>query len=129
MVPVIVAAPGARRGTWSAARPTRCRSWSSQVAPLALPGSPPYVTLALTLSLCHGHHPVRDGAARLGALVNFISHTVIVGFTAGAGLLIIASQLRHFFGIPIEPGAGFSHRRADDRAFRELDPAITATGA
>ena len=36
------------------------------------------------------------GLARLGALVNFISHTVIVGFTAGAGLLIIAAQLPQF---------------------------------
>ena len=39
------------------------------------------------------------GIARLGALVNFISHTVIVGFTAGAGLLIIAAQLPNFFGV------------------------------
>ena len=47
------------------------------------------------------------GLARLGALVNFISHTVVVGFTAGAGLLIIAAQLRNFFGVPVPPGSGF----------------------
>ena len=34
------------------------------------------------------------GVARLGALVNFISTTVVIGFTAGAGLLIIAAQLQ-----------------------------------
>ena len=54
-----------------------------------------------------GRRQLAMGLARLGALVNFISHTVIVGFTAGAGLLIIASQLRNFFGVPVEAGASF----------------------
>jgi SulP family sulfate permease len=45
------------------------------------------------------------GVARLGGLVNFVSNTVVVGFTAGAGLLIAESQLRNFFGIDIPRGA------------------------
>src|SRR5262249_33433209 len=45
------------------------------------------------------------GAARLGGLANFISDTVVVGFTAGVGLLIIASQLGNFLGIDL-PRAG-----------------------
>jgi SulP family sulfate permease len=99
------------------------------LAPLAAPGSAPYVTLALTLSLMMGAAQLAMGVARLGALVNFISHTVVVGFTAGAGLLIIASQLRHFFGIPVEAGAGFFESLTRiGRAFASLDPAITATG-
>jgi len=40
-------------------------------------------------------------------LVNFISHTVVIGFTAGAALLIAASQVKNFFGIAIERGAPF----------------------
>ena len=45
------------------------------------------------------------GIARLGAMVNFISHTVIVGFTAGAGILIIVGQLANFFGVTIAANA------------------------
>ncbi len=60
------------------------------------------------------------GLARLGTLVNFISHTVIVGFTAGAGLLIIAAQIRNFFGIPIPAGAHF---------FESLRAAVTHAGS
>jgi SulP family sulfate permease len=40
-------------------------------------------------------------------LVNFISHSVIIGFTAAAGLLIIASQLGNFFGVSIARGSSF----------------------
>lgn len=41
----------------------------------------------------------------MGTLVNFVSHTVVVGFTTGAAVLIAASQVRDFFGITIERGA------------------------
>ena len=44
---------------------------------------------------------------RLGRVVNFISHTVVVGFTAGAALLIVTSQLRNFFGIEVPTGSSF----------------------
>lgn len=69
------------------------------IAPLAAPGSDTYITLVLTLTLAVGLFQVALGLARLGALVNFISHTVIVGFTAGAAILIVTSQLKHIFGI------------------------------
>lgn len=44
------------------------------------------------------------GFARMGALVNFISHSVVVGFTAGAAVLIAAKQLNYFFGVEIDRG-------------------------
>ena len=47
------------------------------------------------------------GFARLGALVNFISHTVIVGFSTGAAVLIAAQQLKSFLGIPVPADASF----------------------
>src|SRR5688572_16088893 len=68
------------------------------MSPLAEPGGPEYVRLVLTLTLLTGAIQLAMGIARMGMLVNFISHTVIVGFTAGAALLIIASQVRNFFG-------------------------------
>jgi SulP family sulfate permease len=77
------------------------------VSPLAEPGSPHYVQLVLTLSFMAGAMMLALGALRLGTLVNFISHTVVVGFTAGAGTLIFGSQLRNFFGLDIERGLSF----------------------
>jgi SulP family sulfate permease len=47
------------------------------------------------------------GMARLGVLLNFISHSVLLGFTAGAAVLIAFKQLPHLLGIPIAQGAGF----------------------
>jgi SulP family sulfate permease len=77
------------------------------MAQLAEPGSSQYVSLVITLSLVVGLVQLAAGLARLGVLVNFISHTVVVGFTAGAALLIIASQLRNFFGVELPSGTSF----------------------
>lgn len=71
------------------------------IAPLAMPGSEQYITLVLTLTLAVGLFQIGLGLARFGALVNFISHTVIVGFTAGAAILIATSQLTHIFGVAL----------------------------
>lgn len=74
---------------------------------VAEPGSAAYVSLVLTLTFMVGLMQFAMGVARLGSLVNFISHTVVIGFTAGAALLIIASQVKNFFGIHIPHGAMF----------------------
>ncbi len=71
------------------------------LAPLAVPGSEEYVRLAATLALLTGACMLALGALRLGLLVNFISQPVIVGFTAGAGLLIFVSQIGPLTGVPI----------------------------
>ena len=41
------------------------------------------------------------GIARLGFLVNFLSHPVLVGFTSAAALVIGFSQAKHVFGIKV----------------------------
>ncbi len=74
---------------------------------IAEPGSAGYVSLVLTLTFMVGLMQLAMGVARLGTLVNFISHTVVIGFTAGAALLIIASQVKNFFGIHIPHGTMF----------------------
>jgi SulP family sulfate permease len=76
------------------------------LAPLAAPGSPEYVRLAFTLAFLMGAFMLLLGILRLGTLVNFISQPVIVGFMAGAGLLIVVSQLPAFLGLPGAPGGG-----------------------
>ncbi len=77
------------------------------VSPRAAPGSAEYIGLVLTLTLLVGLMQLAMGLVRLGALVNFISHTVIVGFTAGAACLIAASQLGNFLGLSLPRGLAF----------------------
>ena len=77
------------------------------MSPLADPGSPEFISMVLTLTFLVGLFQLILGLARMGVLVNFISHTVVIGFTAGAAVLIAASQVKHFFGIAIERGAHF----------------------
>ncbi len=79
----------------------------ASVSPFAEPGTQHFISLALTLTFLTGLFQLLLGLARMGALVNFISHTVVIGFTAGAALLIAASQMRNFFGIDIPRGTPF----------------------
>lgn len=103
---------------------------SASLGALALPFSPEYLRLALTLGLMIGLIKLGLGLARLGALVNFISTTVVVGFTAGAGLLIIAAQLPNFFGVPAAHPASFVNSLASFwRQAGEIDPWTVAVGA
>ncbi len=79
----------------------------ASISPLAEPGSAEYIGLVLTLTFLTGLFQLIMGLARLGALVNFISHTVVIGFTAGAAVLIAASQVKHFLGLELERGLAF----------------------
>jgi SulP family sulfate permease len=77
------------------------------ISPLAEPGSPQFISMVLTLTFLAGVFELILGLARMGVLVNFISHTVVIGFTAGAALLIAASQVKNFFGLDIARGVPF----------------------
>jgi SulP family sulfate permease len=85
----------------------------SAVSHHASPGSPEFVTMALTLTFLAGVYQLAFGLARLGTLVNFVSHTVVIGFTAGAALLIATSQMKHVLGIVIPKGESFLHTWMD----------------
>lgn len=41
------------------------------------------------------------GIAKFGGLINFVSHSVIIGFTAGAGVLIAFNQLKNLLGLSV----------------------------
>src|SRR5678809_1102373 len=43
------------------------------------------------------------GLARLGAVIKFIPHPLIVGFTSGIALIIFSSQVKDFFGLQMGP--------------------------
>jgi len=75
------------------------------MAPLAAPESARYVELVITLAFMVGVWQILLSLARAGKLIDYVSHTVIVGFTAGAAVLIVNSQIRNFFGVEITRGA------------------------
>jgi len=74
---------------------------ASVLAPLATAGTADYVNLALFLALLVGLLQVAMGIARLGFLVNFLSHPVISGFTSAAALIIGFGQAQHLLGITL----------------------------
>jgi len=79
----------------------------TSISPFAEPGSAEFIRLALTLTCLAGVYQLALGLARMGALVNFVSHSVIVGFTSGAAILIATSQMKHVFGLDIPRGHSF----------------------
>jgi SulP family sulfate permease len=83
------------------------------INPLTEPGSVEFVNMAITMTFLAGIYQLVLGFARMGALVNFVSHSVIVGFTAGAAILIVTSQLNHYFGVQIPHGDSFVHKWND----------------
>ncbi|NDP48213.1 MAG: STAS domain-containing protein [Sulfuriferula multivorans] len=64
-----------------------------------------FIELSIMLALMIGVLRLAMGVFRLGALVNLVSHPVIVGFTSAAALIIGLSQLRFLFNMP-SPGTG-----------------------
>ena len=68
---------------------------------IAAPGSPEYLAAAGLLALLVGIFRLAMGLGRLGMLVNFVSDSVVIGFTAGAGILILANQIRHLLRLNV----------------------------
>ncbi|MDH4458665.1 MAG: sulfate permease [Nevskia sp.] len=65
-----------------------------------------YLTGALILSGLSGVILLAMAALKLGWLTHFISHPVLSGFTTGAALYIVATQLSGLTGIPVPRDAG-----------------------
>ncbi len=77
---------------------------ATELARVTATGSADYVEAAATLALLVAAVHVVMGITRIGFAVNFISHPVLVGFTAAAAILIALSQVRHLLGVEIDGG-------------------------
>jgi len=75
----------------------------------AMPGTPEFISIVLTMTMLAGAYQFAFGLARLGKLVNFVSHTVVIGFTAGAAILIATSQMKSVLGVHVPRGESFLH--------------------
>ncbi len=74
---------------------------ASSLAVLAAPGSDNFIALAIMLALLVGIIQLLLGVFKLGVIVNFLSHPVIVGFTNAAAIIIALSQVSKLFGVPM----------------------------
>ncbi len=71
------------------------------LAQFAVPGTETFIALAVVLAFMVGVMQLAMGLFRLGAIINFLSHPVIVGFTNAAVIIIALSQLNKLLGVPI----------------------------
>jgi SulP family sulfate permease len=102
----------------------------ASVSPFATPGSAEFISMVLTLTFMTGVFQLILGLARMGVLVNFISHTVVIGFTAGAAMLIAGSQIKNFFGLAIPRGTPFFETLSlFGHHIGDIDPYVTAVAA
>jgi MFS superfamily sulfate permease-like transporter len=72
---------------------------AAALQPIAAAGSAGYVAYAVMLALMVGVFQMSLGLLRLGVLVNFLSHPVVLGFTNAAAIIIATSQLDKIFGV------------------------------
>jgi SulP family sulfate permease len=102
----------------------------ANVGHFAEPGSAEYIRMVLTLTFLAGVFQLGLGIARMGAVVNFVSHSVVTGFTAGAAILIATSQLGGFFGLAmprgVHPVASWTHLAL---RLPDMNPYVAAVGA
>ena len=78
---------------------------AASLAPFAVAGTDYFIQLSIMLALMVGLMRLFLGLFRLGIIMNFVSHPVMVGFTNAAALIIGLSLLNTFFNVP-KPDTG-----------------------
>ncbi|MCI4626192.1 MAG: STAS domain-containing protein [Candidatus Magnetoovum sp. WYHC-5] len=75
---------------------------AATLEPLATKGSEGFIAYSVLLALSVGMFQFILGLFRLGLVVNFLSHPVIIGFTNAAAIIIATSQLANLFGVSVD---------------------------
>ncbi len=73
----------------------------SSIVPFAKPGTPEFINMAINLALLVGLIQLLMGVLKLGFIMRFVSHPVIVGFTNAAAIIIASTQIQHLLGISV----------------------------
>jgi SulP family sulfate permease len=87
---------------------TASLSMFATLAAVAQPGTPRYLAAVGMLAVMVGIFHLLLGLARLGMLVNFVSDSVIIGFSAGAAVLIWVSQLGALLRLNLPPSTSLT---------------------
>lgn len=74
---------------------------ATALAPIAEQGTSEYLKAAALLALMVGVIKLALGAIRMGWITNLLSHSVLVGYTAAAAIIIGTSQVKHVLGVKI----------------------------
>jgi len=101
----------------------------ANISAMAEPFSPRYIQLALALTFLAGAFQLALGMARMGGLINFVSRSVMTGFTAGAAVLIALGQLSHLLGVDLPKGSTGGLLAELPAAVLKANPAALAVGA
>jgi SulP family sulfate permease len=106
VVPIIAALWGSSHHLHTGPTNTASILTLSVIIGVAAPGTPEYAAAAGLVAVMAGVIRLAMGLLRLGMLVNFVSDSVAIGFSAGAGVLIIVNQLDVLLGVarPEDPG-------------------------
>ena len=80
---------------------------AAALEPLATANPEGYLVYAGVLAIFVGIFQLSLGLLRLGVLVEFLSHSVVIGFTNAAAIIIATSQLSKLFGVTAESGNHF----------------------
>ena len=80
---------------------------AAALEPLATANPEGYLVYAAVLAILVGVFQMSLGLLRLGVLVEFLSHSVVIGFTNAAAIIIGTSQLGKLFGVTAESGNHF----------------------
>lgn len=75
---------------------------AAALGPLAAGNPEGYLAYAMLLAFMVGVFQFCLGVFRLGVLVDFLSHPVVLGFTNAGALIIATSQLSKLFGVTVE---------------------------
>ncbi len=75
---------------------------AAALEPIASANPEGFLVYATLLAVLVGVFQISLGLLRLGVLVDFLSHPVVVGFTNAGAIIIATSQLSKLFGVSVE---------------------------
>jgi len=105
--PIIAALFGSSRHLTSGSVALVSLMTAAALQPFATPGSVEHIAYAVVLTMMVGIIQLILGMVRLGVLVNFLSHPVVLGFTNAAAVIIGTSQIDMLFGAEVAPGGSY----------------------
>ncbi len=85
--------------------PTNATALATASVLLAFAGQPNYAEYVFALAVMTGLIRLILGMLRLGSIIRYVSSSVLTGFLAGAGLLIVLNQLHISLGLQRPVGA------------------------
>ena len=103
LVPIVAAIFGSSRQLQNGPVAIISLMTAAALAPLGL-NVEQTVMYAALLALMAGGIQLTLGFLRLGVMVDFLSHPVVIGFTNAAALVIASMQFGKLFGIVVTPG-------------------------